>query len=209
MLDHGADPSLVAGDLSAIQIAARRGRADALDLFLNRGIALNLSDMDYLVAGCALNDAEAINTAHDPALIEELHRQAGPILAGFASMGNTIGLHNLISLGLDINTPFIEGDGYFDIAPNSSALHVAAWRGRHDTVKYLIEAGANVNTRDGKQRTPLTLAVRACVDSYWTARRAPDSVAALLNAGAAAGDITLPTGYPEVDRLLQNHRPAS
>jgi hypothetical protein len=43
---------------------------------------------------------------------------------------------------------------------------------------------------------------RACVDSYWTWRRSPDSVKALIDAGATAGGITWPSGYDEVDRLL-------
>jgi hypothetical protein len=33
----------------------------------------------------------------------------------------------------------VEGDGYFEIAKDSTALHVAAWRARHGTVKLLIE----------------------------------------------------------------------
>ena len=105
----------------------------------------------------------------------------------------------------EANTLFKEGDGYFDIAKDSTALHVAAWRARHGTVKFLIERGAPVNAPDGKGRTPLALAVRACVDSYWTDRRSPESVAALLAAGASVSDVAFPSGYAEVDELLGAH----
>jgi hypothetical protein len=69
-------------------------------------------------------------------------------------------------------------------------------------VKMLIERGAPVNALDGKCRTALALAVRACVDSYWKDRRTPDSVEALLKAGATVAGIQIPCGYDEVDALL-------
>ena len=54
---------------------------------------------------------------------------------------------------------------------------------------------------DGRGRTPLALAVRACVDSYWM-ERSPESVAALLRAGASARAIPLPTAYAQIDAPL-------
>jgi ankyrin repeat protein len=78
---------------------------------------------------------------------------------------------------------------------------VAAWRARHATVELLIARGVPVNALDGKGRTPLALAVRACVDSYWSSRRSPASVQALLRAGAAVGGVDSPSGYAEVDEL--------
>ena len=74
----------------------------------------------------------------------------------------------------------------------------------HATLKLLIERGASVAVTDAKGRTPLALAVRACVDSYWTDRRSPESVAALLQAGASVSDAPFPSGYAEVDELLRS-----
>jgi hypothetical protein len=59
-----------------------------------------------------------------------------------------------------------------------------------------------VNARDARDRTALQLAIRACIDSYWQYRRRPDSVAALLDAGATLEGIELPTGYDAIDELL-------
>jgi hypothetical protein len=70
----------------------------------------------------------------------------------------------------------------------------------------LIERGSPVDVPDPSGRTPLALAVRACVDSHWAERRSPDSVMALLVAGASAKDIPFPSGYNEVDVLLKAAR---
>ena len=85
------------------------------------------------------------------------------------------------------------------------ALHVAAWKAHPPTVRLLIERGAPVDARDGRGRTPLVLAVKACVDSYWTERRSPESVATPLEAGATVAGVPYPSGYTEVDALLRAH----
>jgi ankyrin repeat protein len=73
-------------------------------------------------------------------------------------------------------------------------------------VKLLIERGVPIDTLDAKGRTPLMLAVKACVDSYWTNRRSPESVEALLHAGASMNNVEFPSGYAEVDTLLAAHK---
>ena len=74
----------------------------------------------------------------------------------------------------------------------------------HDVVRELIRRGAPLDAPDGKGRTAMMLAVKACVDSYWMGRRQPDSVRALLDAGASAAGVGLPCGYDEVDALLSS-----
>jgi hypothetical protein len=66
-------------------------------------------------------------------------------------------------------------------------------------------ASGTLEPTDGWGRTPLALAVKACVDSYWTYRRSPESVHALLSAGAPMDGATYPSGYAEVDLLLEAH----
>jgi ankyrin repeat protein len=101
-----------------------------------------------------------------------------------------------------VSAPYEEGEGYFGIAPRSLAIHVAAWRAQHAVVRLLIERGSPIEQADINGRTPLALAVRACVDSFWMARRSPESVQALLSAGASAAGVPFPSGYAEVDALL-------
>lgn len=217
MLDHGGDPVRVSdtpgrsrnlsGTRSAVDIAAYRGRRDLLDLFEQRGFPVGLSGAAALVSACACNDAQKISDVKDrePHVAREVVADGGRVLSLFAGNGNVEGIQRLLDLGVEVGAKFPEGDGYFGVAPNSTALHVASWRAQHDAVNLLIERGANVSALDGNGQTPLALAVKACVDSYWTGRRKPDSVKSLLDAGASTHGIAYPSGYKEVDDLIGSH----
>jgi ankyrin repeat protein len=207
LLDHGADPTKGEDGASAVAMAARRGRADLLTSFERRGIPVALQGADRLVAACARNDEAGIRSIAqaEPQLVREVLARGGKLLAEFAGTANRDGVARLLDLGVPV-TALYEGDGYFEIAKDSTALHVAAWKAWHTTVKLLIERGAPIDLPDGKGRTPLALAVRACVDSYWSDRRSPESVEALLRAGASASSVPYPSGYAEVDALLRGNR---
>ncbi len=209
LLHHGADPTLESrrDGKTAIAIAARRGRGDALKSFERRGITIALHGVERLIAACAKNDVATVRSIaeSEPGLLRELLAQGGTLLAEFAGTANTDGVRLLLDLGVDIGARYREGDGYFGIAKDSTALHVAAWRAWHRTLRFLIERGAPIDALDGAGRTALALAVRACVDSYWAYRRSPDSVQALLDAGASVSGFPVPSGYADVDALLRRH----
>jgi ankyrin repeat protein len=198
LLDHGADPARAAG------LAARQGRGDVLDLFERRGFPVPLDGVERLLAACAQNRPDLVQAIHSasPELAVEVAARGGELLARFASTNNSEGVRLLLDLGVNVGARFDDGDGYWDIGKNSTALHVAAWRASHATVKLLVARGAAVNAVDAKGRTPLQLAVRACVDSYWMNRRSPESVSALLAAGASVEGVPYPSGYAEVDEVL-------
>jgi ankyrin repeat protein len=209
MLDYGADPALTnrLDGRSAVAIAARRGRRDFLNLLERRGISLEFQGADRLIAACARNDEQAVRAiaTGEPELVQEVLFDGGTLLSEFAGTANTAGVRLLLDLGVSVSALYEQGDGYFGIAKNRTALHVAAWRARHETVKFLIDRGAPINAQDAKGQTPLMLAVRACVDSYWAYRRSPESVDALLRAGASTAGVSFPSGYTEVDELLRLH----
>ena len=202
MLDYGADPTLPNNmdKRTGITMAARRGRADVLESIAKRGFVIEAEGLEALIQACALDNRSEISKASEESK-RLLKSQGETLLAEFSGTRNVKGVQNLLDLGVEVDAKY-GGDGYFGIPWNSTALHVASWKASHDVVKLLIERGANVNAVDGNGRTPIQLAVKACVDSYWTNRRKPDSVKALLAAGAKPDGIILPTGYDEIDKLL-------
>ncbi len=227
MLDHGADPTLKneADGKSGIAMAARRGRSDVLGAFARRGFPMPLPQdgVEHLIVSvCAArggtagarvffeqfqqlaSSAKSSKQFNELRAISELLAEGRTLLAEFAGNGNTKGVQHLLDLGVPVDARY-DGDSYFDIAKDSTALHVAAWKAWPQTVKLLIERGAPIDAQDAKGRTPLMLAVKACVDSYWTNRRSPESVEALLRAGASVSGVEFPSGYAEVDALLQSH----
>jgi ankyrin repeat protein len=207
LLDYHADPTRVGDGRSAVALAARRGRGDVLESFTRRGIPSALEGVERLIGACAMNDEATVRSiaAREPELVRQLVAEGGTLLAQFAGTANTEGVRHLLDLGVDVAALYEEGDGYYGIAKDSTALHVAAWRAWHRTVRFLIKRGAPIDALDGKGRTPLALAVRACVDSYWAYRRSPESVDALLRAGASVTGVPFPSGYAEVDDLLRRH----
>jgi ankyrin repeat protein len=204
LLDHGADPYLVSNDLTAMAKAAREGRRDVLELFRERGFSLALQGLDELICACALGDEQSAQGIAEktPALKKELIEMGGTLLAKFSAGGNLRGTEILLNLGAPVNTPFEEGDGYYGTPAGSLPIHVAAWHNYPPVVQLLIDNGAAVNAYDGNGDTPLMLSVRASTESYWTRRRSPDAVAALLKAGALADKVPFPCGYKPIDDLL-------
>lgn len=209
LLDHHADPTQANDGMSAVVRAAREGRSDVLELFEQRGIRIELDGVDRLIEACAMGDAAAVRSIaqREPHLVGEVKAMGGELLAKFAGTDNRPGVRQLLDLGVDVAAPFTEGDGYHGEPKNSLPIHVAAWRARPAIVRLLIERGSPVDVPDERGRTPLALAVRACVDSYWTERRSPESVEALLRAGASVRGVPFPCGYAEVDELLRRHTP--
>jgi ankyrin repeat protein len=210
LLDHGADPTLVneRDGTSATAMAAHKGRGDVLQSIERRGMPLDLHRVDLLIAACAKADRETMNSMveEEPELAKELIAKGGTLLAEFAANGNAEGVACLLDLGVNVAAIYEEGDPYFEIARNSTALHFAAWRMRHSVVQLLLQRGSPLNALDGRGRTALALAIRACVDSHWTRWRSLESIQMLVEAGASVQDIDIPTGYPEADEVLRSYQ---
>jgi ankyrin repeat protein len=207
LLERGADATVATAAGTGAELAARLGRGDVLGLLARRGTLPPFEGADRLLGACALGDAEAAHeiAVADPLLAMALTLDAGRLLCGFAISGNAPGVALLLDLGLPAAATWNGGDRYWSLGRDTTALHAAAWRARHDVVAVLLDRGADPSARDAQGRTPLALAVLACVDSYWKEHRAPDSVRALLAAGASVEGARYPSGYDAVDALLAAH----
>ena len=206
LFNHGANPLLrnAHNGRTAAAMAAHRGRGDFLQAMEERGMDGGLEGADLVIAACARGDLERAKALkdEDPEMMFLLRPVAGQLLAEFAGNGNSDGIKCLLEIGVPIDARY-RGDGYFNEAPDSTALHVAAWRGWPETTQLLLERGSDVNAKDGNGQTALQLAVKACVDSHWMRRRSVEWVRPLLDAGASLEGVSIPCGYKEVDELLK------
>jgi len=203
--DAGGDAMRRYESQSAVTVAAWHGRTDVLQHFAERGVPLPDDGLDALAVDATLGDGIGVQArlTADPVHRATFQARLPEFIGRCAANGSLAPLGVLLPLAPSVDVRWRTGDGYWEIAPDSTPLHVAAWRGQHAVVRMLLDAGADVDARDGAGRTPLQRAVSACVDSYWRDRRQPTSVRALLAAGASVEGVVLPTGYDAIDALFE------
>jgi ankyrin repeat protein len=204
LMEHGADPTLTdKGGHNAFQLAAAMGRGDVLDLFACNGFAYRLEGVDALRVACARGDEAGARAlvAADPTLVARLAAEQPDVVAHFAGAGNTEGTRILLDLGLGL-------EGLTDLpnARGESALHLAVWRERADTVRLLLARGAPLEATNRAGQTPLAMAVRAQVEgSEWTPHSSTEILEALLEAGAKVDAAPFPSGSDAADALLRRY----
>lgn len=115
-----------------------------------------------------------------------------------ANGGHIEGLRLLLGTGrIDMDKDF-NNDGEF-------ALHWAAYHGRHETLRFLIEHGAEVNVRAKDGRTPLHTAVRQNLSTTVSVllEYGADPLA-VIREGASAIDLAVADSLVDILRLLGN-----
>lgn len=171
LLDFGADPALPAPGWegrSAEAVAARVGRADALELFRRRGCAIELAGDDAFFAALTRADRARVDAfpAGEPGIVERLEAAAPGTAVRLAGAGNTPAL----ALALDVGFPL-----------TPEALPLAVWRERAETVRLLLARGARVSA------STLALAERALAEmSESTPHKSSEIVDALRDAQGSA-----------------------
>jgi ankyrin repeat protein len=204
LLDHGGLLESVVHTPSALTIAAARGRSDVLRLAERRGFLLPTEGRTGVLVACALGrapSAQLMRSEYMQSFRSSEPTMLGAITCAFAGVGNVNGLASLFALGIPVDAPGPE-DGYWGLAANVTALHVACWRLQDDVVELLLQHGASVHAVDARGQSPLDYYVRGCTNSYWAGRRTLRIGRALLAAGADALGISRPTGDLQLDELF-------
>jgi ankyrin repeat protein len=181
LLDAGADPAAHDDDrnLSALRRAVRVGKSETAALLVSRGAPDDSTDIDCFIGACRRADrpsAEQLLAEH-PDLHDRLtadDRATVVEAAGSASVA-VVGL----MLDLAFSPDARNGVG-------EQPLHAAAYAGDADTVRLLVDAGADVDGRETRfDATPLAFATvgsgeRAGQRGNWI-----EVVRLLIDAGAS------------------------
>lgn len=239
MLDDGADPNTRDGPLSEtpLHVAARRRRASAVEILLDRGV-----DIDATNAGGKTAYAHALRRGFDE--VAELLRKRGADTAlnesdqlavaivkgrldeareiltahpAAARTGNSEEDRLLADVAGRNDTRPVELliDAGADLTAtgldSGTPLHQAAWFGQPDNARLLVDAGAPLDVFDAThQSSPLGWAVHGSRYSGGAAARQDAYVALarmLLAAGSSLHYPDDPGGDAYVNRLLQDASP--
>ena len=136
----------------AATLAVRRGRADLAGL-LDEAAP---TPADELIGALRRGDSAAVDDvlARHPGLLDALDRGDHDVLVYAAGTGNRPALELMLGLGFPIDVRSEE--------LNETPLHAAAWYGKADMVRVLLEHGADPNAEAGPPfgGTPLDWAAR-------------------------------------------------
>lgn len=130
------------GRYTALLEAIRGGHTNAVDLFLDRGVAIY---------------SQVVRTAIDANQFDIL------LLLFDRQNGYNVALPIVNSGNLELVKQFVNARPdivHYRAADGSSALHWAAERGLTDIAIFLIDRGVDVNATDNMLQTPITLACR-------------------------------------------------
>jgi ankyrin repeat protein len=203
LLDAGADINLPwdRWDVGRrpLALAARCGHLAAYEMLAARGATAELDTVDAAVLAIARGESTRLPHAPPPVLgVPGGDHGYGWILGQFALLGRTDVVGALLDDGMPVDTR-----GWSNFTP----LDQAAMHGRTETVRLLIDRGANLHDTafDADGPTPLDCALWGLRNNHADDGDYPEAVKALLEAGAPTKYST-PTGDDTIDALLAAHR---
>src|SRR6266545_1512562 len=201
LLDAGADVNLPWTRWDAgrrpLALAARCGHLAAYELLASCGATADLDPVDAAVLAVARGESVRLPTAVPPAKGNPAGDDYGWILGQFALLGRTDVVRALLDAGMPVDTR-----GWSNFTP----LDQAAMHGRMQTVRLLIERGADLHdcAFDEDGPTPLDCAVWGLQNNRAEDGDYPGTVQALLAAGAPTRH-SEPTGDEAIDALLARY----
>ena len=181
-LEHGADPNLAAADgITPYAAAVREGNATVADLLLAHGATPDTaSPEDRFIGACRRVDRDtawSVLRSH-PNIVKAIDADSARLL-DHATVRNQLSAVKLMAeLGFDLAAFGNRG---------ASQLHLAAWHGHADMVRFLVDLHVPINVRDTVYGTsPLAWAAHGSSSSKnW--RDADDDYCAIVETLIKAG----------------------
>lgn len=170
LVEKGADVKAVSkqGHTPIYVAAAEAGGLPAVEYLLSKGATLAIppaaDGMTPLAGASVANDLPLVQFLVDKGGKDIVAPPGGPMaLMNAAMCGNLPIVKLLLSKGVDVNSVSPPSLGEVKNGPiaigNLTALILAVAPGHLDTVRALLDAGANINAQDVRGMTPLMLAV--------------------------------------------------
>jgi ankyrin repeat protein len=210
LLAHQADPNVAGPDgYTPYRLATAAARTDLCDLLRRYGADDQVSAADRFLSACLHADrTEAQRQLEDdPGLVARLDDNERATVVRAAERGNTAAVALMLDLGFPIESRGHDG---------ATAIHAAAYAGSAETVRLLLECGADIEATDTTWNSaPLDWAAVGSGEQPST-NPAPDwndTVQTLLDHGASTDGITLSPDNPkqpspQVAALLRSHADA-
>jgi ankyrin repeat protein len=144
LLDAGADAARAFNGVSAASLAAWHGRTDVLQLFAARGLVLPQTGLDGIAVDVTFGDVIGVRArfAADGELRAAFIERLPEFMCRCAGNGSLAPLSVLLQLAPSLDVRWAEGDSYWKIPANSSALAVAVNRKQSRAERLIREFAA-------------------------------------------------------------------
>lgn len=206
LLGRGADPNQPGrSGCSAYRLALRRGLSELAELLVRNGSHDDATDADRLLAACRRADRDEAVRLVDatPGLVATLTDTDRAAIVHAADSGDADAVRLMLDLGFGTDARSADDDG-------ATALHTAAASGSTETVRLLIERGADLEAPDTTwQSPPLDWAIVGS-GMHLGHNPTPDWVATvrvLIEAGASTANVSWDDKPPsdDVAEFLRGH----
>jgi len=194
--DRGVDLNAQRKDgRTTYALAMLSGQTEIADLLRRRGATTELSPLDQFVSAHA-------NSASTQPPITPLPGLLSPgnecLLPDLASTHHTAAVRALLAAGMPIDARGEAG---------GTALHWACWKGYPDLVKVLLDHGASTLIEDREYHAPPTgWFHHGSTNCFEPDRDHPHVARVLIAAGVPMHGCHTPTGNPDVDAVLREHK---
>ena len=203
LLVAGADPDVHDSDAgrSALRCAVRAGDDQTAALLVQHGAADDSTDVDRFIGACVDGDRRraAQLLADDPQLREQFTDDDRAVIVGVAASRPAETVALMLELGFSPHARNGLGE---------QPLHSAAYLGNAAAVRVLLEAGADVDGRDGRfEATPLAFATVGSGEQEGKPGDWVETVRLLIGAGASRDEVWISDKPPseEVADVLRHY----